>query len=362
MKKINLLIIGPKHGGIGWYLKQLHHRLKKLNIIKRIDWYGYSFLTFNLKMIDSIKEKDLPFSIEKYDIIHFEFGTYDIEQVFLPILAKKKTINNRFLLTIHNLDWELAKKIKRRSLQHSLHRALKSIDGFLFFGSAPVKHFKNNFRYLNRKKFIISYHPSTYENYHISHNKEKKILTKYQIKKPYLAFFGYPAKWKNYKLLLKSFEEIKMPISFYFIGKWWKEKLGFQHKFINNVKIRVIDREMSERDFFVCIKNSLFGVFSYSSYPTFQCSGILPIFINLGKSVVATKAGTIFEYVDKGGILTPLADPKKFGQSIDKLISDSKVRHDLELKTKLQAKKISWKQHIKSHLELYKKILRNKSR
>ena len=150
---------------------------------------------------------------------------------------------------------------------------------------------------------------------------------------------------------------IDVPVSFYFIGKWWEEKLGFQHKIIGKVEIRVISGEISHHDFFICIKNSLFGIFPYAKYPTFQCSGILPVFINLGKAVVATETATISEYINGAGRLVA-NNNRVLGQTIEELISDKRERCYLEKKAKKQSIKLSWKQHIKAHLNLYKKVLR----
>jgi len=358
MNQIKILFIGPKHGGIGWYIKQLRQRLGDSPFIKKIDWYGYSFLTFDLEKISKIKKEILSLNINEYDIIHFEFGTYDVEQIALPILISKKTNKNKFIITIHNNDWELANKIKSHSLKFLLYKSLQSVDGFIFFGKYPFKILKTKFSFIKKQNSIISLHPSTYENFKIDSKAEKRILTKYGIQKPYLALFGYPAKWKDHKLLLMAFSRINTPISFYFIGKWWKEKLGFQQKIIGKVKIRVIEKEIPHRDFFVCIKNSLFGIFPYSPYLTFQCSGVLPVFINLGKAVVATKIATIFEYVGKAGKLVP-NDDYIFGQAIEELINNSIKRHYLEKKAKEQSIKISWEQHIKKHLDFYKKIYDN---
>lgn len=359
MKNIKILIIGPKHGGIGWYTKQLREHLSKIPFIKKADWRGYPFLTFDLKRIKKIQKNASSLNINKYDIVHLEFGTYDVEQVILSVLAKKKRARTKFVYTVHNTDWELSKKAKSRLLKYQLNKSLFNIDAFLFFGKQPFKILKNRFSFIKAQNSIISFHPSTFEGFKISPQDEIKILNKYKIKKPYLAIFGYPAKWKNFQLLFKAFSTIKIPIEFYFIGKRWKEKLKFSRKSIHKVKIRIIDKEVPPSHFFALIKNSLFGVFPYKSHLAFQCSGIVPIFINLGKAVVASRVGAIPDQVGKGGKLVNQYDFYKFGKEIERLVSNSKNRFNFEKKAKSQAIKLSWKQHVKKHLDLYRNLLKN---
>jgi len=95
---------------------------------------------------------------------------------------------------------------------------------------------------------------------------------------------------------------------------------------INKVHVRVIPDYLQNNDYTLFIKNSKFGVFPYTNYPTFQGSGTLANYIWHGKPAIVSNSTSLPEYIKDAGIILNNNNPKKWGRAISYLLNDKNLR------------------------------------
>lgn len=348
---MKILFVGPKHGGINAYTKRLIEELQKDSDVE-CKHIGTAKISFDLlsqkKIIDDIYTRVLK---SKADIIHFQFGTYDIEQLLLLPSYKKILTKAPTIYTVHNLDWRLLKKMGYLNKYNLLKRRIRSKPvGYIFFGKYSQKKFNPN----KKADTIISHHPATFQATLFN----KKIgFSSNKLPKKFISLLGYSSRWKDHKTLLKALEKCNERVQVVIAGKWWFEKLGFSRKKINNTSVYVISKELKKNEIINIIKKSKFGLFSYKKTPDFQCSGILPMYAMLGKNVVTTSVGCLPEYVDSHSFVIPQNKPAILAKKIDLLWKNESLNKEKISKIKKFYKKhLSWEKHIKEHLNFYEKI------
>jgi len=349
------LVIGPKYNGVANIIKIHKKYLERLGVA--VDWHGFKEQTFEFsKIINGIERLLNKIDFSKYDIIDCHIGMYEPEQFLLPILVNCDL--PPCIFSVHNISFEMFKKMGFPKLQEIINNTIPIFfDGFIFYGKHPQKHFKEKYGQISSAKIYI---PPTHVNSKISNTLIKNFEDKYSLRtNSYIGIVGYPSRWKDWQLLLQSFKYVNKQIDFVFAGPWWDKKIGFVKKKINKVHVRVIPDYLQGNDYTLFIKNSKFGVFPYTNYPTFQGSGTLANYIWHGKSAIVSNSTSLPEYIKDAGIILNNNDPKKWGQAISYLLNDKNL---CRFKTIVKKRKdlFSPETYADKVLNFYKKIIKDK--
>jgi glycosyltransferase involved in cell wall biosynthesis len=349
------LVIGPKYNGVANIVKIHKGYLERLGV--KVDWHGFKEQTFKLDEIADGVEKLLgKIDFSKYDVIDCHIGMYESEQFILPFLVNSKLPPR--VLSVHNISFSIFNKIGLPKIQEAINNITPNFfNGFIFYGSHPQKLFKDKYGQINSTMIFI---PPTHINTRFSKAVIKDFENKYDLQtNNYIGIIGYPSKWKDWKLLLRSFRYVDKEIDFVFAGPWWDEKLGFTKKRINKIRVRVIPEYIEGNDYTLFIKNSKFGVLSYIDYPTFQGSGTLANYIWHGKPAIVSNTTSLPEYLKDAGIVIDKNDPKLWGKAISQFLED-KILYKYEAIAEERRILFSPENYARRVLEFYRKIIKEK--
>jgi len=330
---MKVLLVGPKYNGIAKVIKVLKKHLTDLGV--NTEWKGTHSLTFDPKeIIQNVNILLQKINFQKYDILDFHIGMYEAEQLLLLSLRDRAIPPTIF--SVHSLEFELFKKIGLPKIQNSINEKIgRFFNGYIFFGNYARRIFRERYGTLISKTVFLC---PTHADVKINKNDLINFRKKYQLRQKFICLIGYPSKWKDWELLLKAIETIDTPIEFIFAGPWWDQKLGFTRKKINNVLIKVFPQFIEEKDFVLFIKNSLFGIFPYITYPTFQGSGVLSNYIWEGKTCIVSNVACLPEYIGNAGIVINNHNPNEWGKTMSLLIKNETLRKSLEEKMKKRSK------------------------
>lgn len=346
------LLLGPKHNGIGRYMALLSRGLTEIGI--DTDWMGFDTLCFELPQVLRTTETfahTIDFS--RYDVVHVEFGMYDMEQV-LPLYLPPSGAP-RFVLSAHSIRGCLMEKLGSAALQTSLDTLLcERFDHYVFFSSYAAK----GFHCTCAERSSVLFYPSTHEFTHLDRSTEERILGRFGLPDSFLALPGYPSPWKDYSTLTQALSRLDDEVHFVFAGPRWSEKVAAGDVSAPGVAIRILDQELDEQQFLCIVRRSMFGILPYQNHATRQGNGVIANYLTEGKACVVTDALCLPEYLGSAGIVVPQHDPGALSSAIHTLLSRAQVRNALEHQAKLRAAELfSWRRHLEEHRRLYEEVL-----
>lgn len=296
MKK-RIVIVSPFYNGLYRYSLPLVNELKKY---KDYEFYhiGNPNMTFDLSEIEAIVDK-LAEDIIKInpDIIHYNYGTYDVEQL-IPYFLEKKGYKFKSILTYHSLQLDIFKKIGNNEYDKIVNRYMGLMDGYVFFTEYAHNKFKKKYP-KSKNNYVIAYHPATHLDEHIS--KEKTLyydkLFKVSRDRPIATLLGYSSHWKDTRPIISLVK--KYPnVNFFIGGPWWKEKIIKENKDIDLEKYNnliIVNRELNPEEFNYAMDLGI-GLFPYKNFKSFQGSGLLPNYLYRGINTVVSNIETLREY------------------------------------------------------------------
>ena len=340
MKK-NIVIVSPFYNGLYRYTSPLVEELKK-KYSKKYNIYhiGNPNMTFEISEIESIVDKMANDIIKlKPDIIHYNYGTYDVEQL-IPYFLEKKGYKFKSFLTYHSLQLDIFKKIDQRKYDRIVNKYMGKMDGYVFFTEYAHKIFQKKYPN-NHSKYVVSYHPATHLNNKISKEKilEYDKLFNIDRKKPIATLLGYSSHWKNTRPIIKLVK--KFPDVVFFIGgPWWKEKILKENKNIDIEKLTnliIVNRELDIDEFNYAMELGV-GLFPYKYFPSFQGSGLLPNYLYRGINTVVSDIEPLKEY--KKNKVVDFNDTKQLYKEFEYVINHKKTERDLSFSYSGHAQKI----------------------
>ncbi len=379
---IDARMLGPKQGGIGRYVEQLvkhfdintpHHGnptrlvvfLRKDNwnlvpesskikkVLADIPWYGWREQVILSKIIKK----------EKIDLMHFPHWN-------IPIFYNKPfivTIHDLLLLhyptreasTLGPISYFFKNIIYRAVLNHAIKKSKHIITPSEFTKKDIIETFK-----ISAEK-ITAIHLAPVPNLDLqTPNSEKNILNKYKIAKPYILYVGvaYPHKnlkglidaWKifcdthgdNYKLVMVGRNN-------YFYKKLKKYVYEMQEK--NTEKQNVIFTGfVSDEELPTLYQNASLYVFP-SFYEGF---GLPPLeAMQYGVPVASSQAGSLPEVLGNAAYYFNPSDIHEITNAIWKVLTDEKLRQNLNKNCAQLIHNFSWKKTVKDTSDIYKKML-----
>lgn len=368
---MKVLMISPFTGGIDVYVDSLANGLRRLGVnvdvagsvpdekaydVERKKWKTSDEVKL---MVEGIADR---IDFESYDLVAFHYGKNDIEQ-YLPVVLKergiklKKSVYFVHFLSRNLFDQYLGDKKTKDVVEESVGNFY---DGYVFFGTFAKKFMEKQYK----KSFggIVNFLPETHSQEKIQ-NKDSLIASflpdDYDHDLPIVFFPGFASNYKDYKLLLSSFELVKNNFLFVFAGQGWQKALSFTNKVVNKVQVFVVDKYLSSVEYKLLSESSLFGIFPYRQPKIkgefFQGSGTFPNFIYSGKANVVLDEGAMAEYAGESGIVVRDATANSFAKAIDSLF-DLNLRIKLENEAKKRKQLFSQQYHAKKCLDYFKKL------
>jgi hypothetical protein len=338
MKKV--LIISPFYNGLFKYTRPLYEELKKEYKGKFLFHHiGNSDMTFDIDKIKKIVNQ-LCDEIIKYnpDIIHYNYGTYDVEQL-IPYYLKERGFKCYQILTYHSLQLDIFKKINKPDYDKIVNDMMGTMDAYVFFTKYAKKVFEEKYGF-KPKKYVVAYHPATHLEIHLSKKKTMEYDKEFNIKrdKPIATLLGYPSHWKDSVPVLKLIKEFPN-VNFVVGGPWWKEKFTKENPNddIDSYKnLIIINKELNQDEFNYAMDLGV-GLFPYKYFPSFQGSGLLPNYMYRGINTLVNDFEPMKEYRKK---VVNFYDDKELFRGFKKVIDNMCVEKDLSFGYNIHAEKI----------------------
>jgi hypothetical protein len=341
---MKIIYISPKYNGLYQYSKLFVHHLEKKKS-NNIFHLGFENICFDNEQIEKnviniVKE------IKKIqpDLIHYNYGTYDAEQL-IPFFLEQECITTKQILSVHSIQLDLFKKTKNEKYDIKANESVKKMDGYCFF----TNYAQNTFAVYD-KPYCISYHPATLENTRLKKADAISILEKYGLNKnlTFISLLGYASHWKSSIEFIRLAQECQ-DIQFVIGGPYWKEKISKENPNINLRELKnliVIDKELDAIELITFIRGSV-GFFPYYCYKSFQGSGMLPNYLYFGKNCIVHDFEPLKEYV-KYALVVDFKNFDKIKQSLKICLEQPYIKRDL---------RFSYRYHVGQIKKLYKEII-----
>lgn len=344
MKKI--LIVSPFYNGLYKYTKPLYDELVSSYDNYEFKHIGNPHMTFDIEEIETTANKLADEIVEyKPDIIHYNYGTYDIEQL-LPYLVEKRGYKCINILTYHSLQLDIFKKINNEFYDEIVNEYMGKMDGYVFF----TEYAKNIFyeKYPNSSKNnVIAFHPATHLDTHLDEKQKELYDKEFNINRnnKIATLLGYPSHWKDSKPVLELIKHFK-DINFVVAGPWWKEKFIKENENFNELdypNLNIINKELDTDEFNYMMDLGI-GIFPYKFYRSFQGSGLLPNYLYRGINTIINDFAPLKEYKNDA---INFYDQDELFKTFESVINNPKVDKD---------QRFSYKNHASTIEVLYRRF------
>ena len=293
-------MIAPKYNGINKYCKTITKELSKQHEIEQI---GFEQIEFDeTKILQNVTHACEAIEKADFDILHYNFGTYDAEQLIPLMLSKRKHIKNyKTLLTVHSNQYSLFRKIGNIDLFNEVNKSLKGCNSYIFFTKTIQEKWNvNSMQTIIKLCSTIS--PS------VSYI-DPQLIDIAKNNKKFFSVLGYASHWKDYNLVVNAAKILENEI-FVFAGPFWSQK---NIPPLDNIVI--IDKELNDTELSFLIDNSI-GLFPYVYYSDFQGSGMLPNFIEKNRPFICNNTKELIEYIDDKNRICDMKNLSTFCQKI----------------------------------------------
>jgi hypothetical protein len=341
---MKIVYISPKYNGLYQYAKPFVQRLKE-KYGEDVFHFGFKNICFDNDQIERnvtgiVKEIE----IIHPDLIHYNYGTYDAEQL-IPCFLERKLVKTKKILTVHSVQLDLFKKTKNREYDINSNMFAREMDGYSFFTNYSKDIFD-----IQAKPYCISFHPATLENIKLRKKDEIVILKKYSLNKNrlFVSLLGYASHWKSSVDFIKLAQENKN-IQFVIGGPHWIEKIDKEIPDIDISKLNnlvIIDKELDAKELVTLIRYGI-GFFPYFYYKSFQGSGMLPNYLYYGRNCIINNFEPLKEYVKYTSVVE-FGNHENLRQSLEVCLKKHRIKRDFEF---------SYKNHFNKIEKLYKEVL-----
>ncbi len=326
-------MVAPKYNGINKYCEKITKELSIQNNIERI---GFEQIEFDKsKIIKEVNEACAKIERGNFDIIHYNFGTYDAEQLIPLMLSKKNNKRNyKTIFTVHSNQYSLFKKIGNIALFNEINQSLKECDAYIFFTKTTQKKWN-----VDCKQSVINLCSTISKSSSLI---DERIIDIIKNNKKIFLVLGYASHWKDYNMVVNAAKVLPNEV-FVFAGPYWSQK---NIPLIDNIII--IDKELNDSEISFLINNGI-GLFPYVHYADFQGSGMLPNFIVNNRPYICNNIKEMVEYIDDESRICDMNDLDAFCKKLS-LSKNEKIFY-----------KNSFDFSIKRHCELirdfYKQVI-----
>jgi len=294
----------------------------------------------------------IEFFIGKVDIFH----TWDWLEP--PILFGKKVTTVHDLVPFLYPKWQHSRTIATHKKR--MHWVVKESKGIVSVSENTKKDLLALFPTINPNKITVIYQAPEQKYFEFNHQSEqeknakiKKLKKAFNLDR-YLLAQGTLEPRKNIGRLIKAFYKFKnkyptSKVELAIAGKygWGGDTSKYKHPSIKILGY-IPEKEM------VPLHASALALVYPSLYEGFG----LPIIksMALGVPVITSNTSSMAEIADNCAILIEPKSINSIYQAIEKICTDSKLRHRLSVKCFANSKKFNWKNSAKLTLSFYQKI------
>lgn len=344
---MKLCVVSPLYNGLYRYCKPLVELLKT-NTDFEILHVGFDEICFDkdkiITQVDRVAKKIIEFSP---DIIHYNFGTYDSEQL-LPYMLEKNGFKGKSVLTYHSLQLDLFKKLNCPDLDAISNEYMGKMDGMIFFTDYAKNIYKEKYPALS--KYVISFHPATHENQTISEQEKKFFEKEFDVDetKKNVALLGYASHWKESNSIVELAKKHK-DINFFIAGPYWADKVKKENPdtdISTLTNLKVIDKELNKKEFYFFVKTCV-GFFPYHFYKSFQGSGLLPNYLLSGYPCLVNNISQLKEYCGENKYCFDFSNQELLNKRLTEIFDEKNLKKN---------KRFSYQNHLDDILNLYREI------
>jgi len=358
---IDARFYGPIGKGLGRYTQEIVDNLIKLDTLNEyiIFLYKDNYDEFECdgERVKKIKVNIRWYTLAEQLIYPFIIWRARLDLMFFPHFNMPAFTPRKYIITIHDLiltkfptvrattlaPWlykikNLAYKI---IIKLAVRRAKKIITVSNFTKNDLVDYFK-----LDKKKIVVTYEGvanlnKNRDDLFTETQEDQKVLSKYNITKPYLLYVGNAYPHKNLESLVEVLPEIRKKhsdLSLVMVGKEDYFYARLKENILEKTNIIFTDF-VTDEDLEILFKNALVYVFP-SKYEGF---GLPPLeAMAKGCPVVSSNASCLPEILGEAAEYFDPENREEMKNSINKVIVDKKLRGDLIEKGYKQAKKYNW--------------------
>jgi len=307
------------------------------------------------------------------------------EQVFFPKILKKHRLDlvhfphfnvpyfygGRFVVTIHDLILfrfptkrattlsPLFYFFKRLGYRFVINRAVKRAEAIIAVSEYTKRDILDNFK-IDPQKIFVTYEAADINN-HLPDMTHDEILKKYAIIKPYILYVGNAYPHKNLERLVMAFQETakKHPgLYLVMVGKsdYFYKRLD---KFVrdNNISNIIFAGEIDDKHLNAVYRESKLYVFP-SLYEGFGLPPLEAMCMNI--PVVSSNSSCLPEILEDAAYYFDPRGISGIGDSIDRVITDIRLRQKLIENGKKQVRKYSWIDLAQKTLSIYQEKINKK--
>lgn len=341
---VKVALVGPLYNGLNKYLTPLASTL--VNQGCNIDRIGFPDMNFNFVEIKSNVE-DLVRKViwNAYDVIHYNYGTYDAEQL-IPLFLSYSPVPQ--ILTLHSTQLDLFRKTGTPQMAAAINQRARTMDGYCFFTK-----YAEQLTNVGTVPHVVSWHPSCHEAIHVPLARKQSLLRNWGATESLhiVTVLGYPSHWKDSAPVLRAAKRLPN-IQFIFGGPWWDQKLARESETVGDVpsNVKVISHELNEVETVTLIEAGI-GLFPYREYPSFQGSGLLPDYLARGVTCVISNIPPLEEYAKNRSFLVDIDDEIALASTLELAVAFPHQLSDPDF---------SYNRHGEDILKLYLKVLNSK--
>jgi glycosyltransferase involved in cell wall biosynthesis len=184
-----------------------------------------------------------------------------------------------------------------------------------------------------------------------------EVVSKYNLKQPFLFFAGSLSPRKNILNIIRAFELIKdiIPHNIYFTaGQSWNDSEVFTYIKEQQLEGRIIKLGfLSEQDLV-----ALYNLAECYLYPSFYEGFGLPILEAqaCGCPVITSNTSSCPETAGNGALLVNPHEHRDIAEALLTVIKNKKIKQDLIKRGFENIKRFSWKKNAEQHLKLFKNV------
>ena len=343
---MKICLVSPQYNGLMKYSMPLYEILK--NGENEVLYTGFSDICFDIKKIetqlDEICKKIIQFNP---DIIHYNYGTYDSEQLIFYKL-KELGFKCKNIYTYHSLQLDLFKKLNHNFYDEVANKSIGEMDGIVFFTEYAKEVYME--KYGEPKKYTIAYHPATHEKDTLTQDEILKYSNEFgvDVNANNVMLLGYASHWKESNSIVYLSEQFK-DVNFYIAGPYWAGKVERENKEfnINNYSnLKIIDKELDQKEFLFFVENGI-GFFPYNYFKSFQGSGLLPNYLLKGKPCLVNNIKPLQEYTGDYEFCFDFSDRELLKQKLKQVLKQDKMK---------RMKDFSYEEHHRKINNFYKEF------
>jgi glycosyltransferase involved in cell wall biosynthesis len=363
---IDARLYGPKHTGIGRYVKNLIDHLLELDHQNMYVLFGNPQdleIYKQYKNVQIVKFTPRVYTLAEQFLGPFVFSLAKLDLLHVPHINAPIFYFGNLNLTVHDLIKHLSTGKQTTTLpkwQYSLKHLFYRLSVYLNVHKArniitPTQYWKNELinRYrLNPSKIHVTYEGVDWHFSAADKSDSKKLLKKYNLQKPFVIYTGNLYPHKNVDLLIKavnhfnSTHDHKLTLALICGRSVFHQRIS-ESEFIKPLGF-VPDEDMSD------IYSEALALVQPSLIEGFGLTGLEAMAVGL--PVVSSNASCLPEVYQDAALYFDPYDYQDLANKLEQIAIDKKLRETLITEGFNQVKLYSWKKMAKETLQVYKMV------